>query len=89
MSTADNTATEKQDVYSRVTSQIINAIETGVKADPDIRNNSGDTIRFQDRPTVAVSHSYEERNARPRGHDVASVVNGRIAQWHGYRSILP
>ena len=30
MSTADNTATEKQDVYQRVTSQIINAIEQGV-----------------------------------------------------------
>src|SRR6266576_748477 len=30
MSTADNTATEKQDVYARVTSQIINAIEAGV-----------------------------------------------------------
>jgi antirestriction protein ArdC len=30
MSTADNTATEKQDVYARVTSQIVNAIEAGV-----------------------------------------------------------
>lgn len=30
MSTTDNTATEKQDVYARVTSQIINAIEQGV-----------------------------------------------------------
>ena len=30
MSTNENTATEKQDVYSRVTSQIVNAIEQGV-----------------------------------------------------------
>ena len=30
MSTNENTATEKQDVYSRVTSQIVNAIEAGV-----------------------------------------------------------
>src|SRR5258708_37062398 len=30
MSTNENTATEKQDVYQRVTSQIVNAIETGV-----------------------------------------------------------
>src|SRR5579862_7120349 len=30
MSTNENTATEKQDVYARVTSQIINAIENGV-----------------------------------------------------------
>src|SRR5260370_28613905 len=30
MSTADNTAPEKQDVYQRVTSQIVNAIESGV-----------------------------------------------------------
>jgi hypothetical protein len=30
MSTNENTATEKQDVYQRVTSQIINAIEAGV-----------------------------------------------------------
>jgi antirestriction protein ArdC len=29
MSTIDNTATEKQDVYARVTSQIVNAIEQG------------------------------------------------------------
>ena len=30
MSTAEHTATEKQDVYARVTSQIVNAIEQGV-----------------------------------------------------------
>jgi antirestriction protein ArdC len=30
MSTAENTATDKRDVYERVTSQIINAIEQGV-----------------------------------------------------------
>src|SRR6266446_2095677 len=30
MSTNENTATEKQDVYTRVTSQIVNAIEAGV-----------------------------------------------------------
>ena len=30
MSTNENTATEKQDVYARVTSQIVNAIEAGV-----------------------------------------------------------
>jgi antirestriction protein ArdC len=30
MSTNENTATEKRDVYSTVTSQIINAIEQGV-----------------------------------------------------------
>src|SRR2546429_9012059 len=30
MSTNENTATEKQDVYQRVTSQIVNAIEAGV-----------------------------------------------------------
>src|SRR5580765_4409482 len=30
MSTAENTATEQRDVYARVTSQIINAIENGV-----------------------------------------------------------
>ena len=30
MSTAENTATEKRDVYERVTSQIIKAIEQGV-----------------------------------------------------------
>ena len=30
MSTTDSTATEKQDVYARVTSQIVNAIEQGV-----------------------------------------------------------
>src|SRR5580765_5135102 len=30
MSTAENTATEKRDVYERVTSQIVNAIEQGV-----------------------------------------------------------
>src|SRR5207247_83908 len=30
MSTAEHTATEKQDVYQRVTSQIVNAIEQGV-----------------------------------------------------------
>src|SRR5258708_39819363 len=30
MSTNENTATEKQDVYQRVTSQIVNAIEQGV-----------------------------------------------------------
>ena len=30
MSTTENTATEKRDVYERVTSQIVNAIETGV-----------------------------------------------------------
>ena len=30
MSTAEHTATEKRDVYERVTSQIVNAIETGV-----------------------------------------------------------
>jgi hypothetical protein len=30
MSTNENTSTEKLDVYTRVTSQIINAIEQGV-----------------------------------------------------------
>ena len=30
MSTSDNNATDKRDVYARVTSQIINAIEQGV-----------------------------------------------------------
>src|ERR1043166_1924695 len=30
MSTTENTATDKRDVYERVTSQIVNAIETGV-----------------------------------------------------------
>jgi antirestriction protein ArdC len=30
MSTQENTATEKRDVYERVTSQIVNAIESGV-----------------------------------------------------------
>src|SRR5579864_7462658 len=30
MSTAEHTATEKRDVYERVTSQIVNAIEQGV-----------------------------------------------------------
>jgi antirestriction protein ArdC len=30
MSNIDNTATDKRDVYSRVTAQIINAIEQGV-----------------------------------------------------------
>jgi hypothetical protein len=30
MSTSDNTATDRRDVYSRVTDQIINAIEQGV-----------------------------------------------------------
>jgi len=30
MSTSDNTATEKRDVYARVTAQIITAIEQGV-----------------------------------------------------------
>jgi hypothetical protein len=34
MSTNENTATEKQDVYARVTSQIVNAIEQG---DPNER----------------------------------------------------
>lgn len=38
MSTAENTAAEMRDVYERVTSQIVNAIEKGVSRTDGGRN---------------------------------------------------
>ena len=43
------------------------------KRDSDIRNHSGHAVRFQDRPTVALSVAREERNTGARGNDLAEA----------------
>ena len=49
------------------------------KRNPDHRNNSGNAIRLQDRPTVAPNNSRQERNSDSRRYDVAAGIKGGLA----------
>jgi len=56
MSTAENTATEQRDVYARVTSQIINAIENGVSNWRMPWHTSGlSVIKNQSAPSLSIA----------------------------------